>query len=89
MKKVLLLGARGTVGTSLVETLERRGHSLTMADRGLYSAPNYYKCDISHYRQIERIFLEHEFDYVYNLGSAAAGAISLQVDSLFLIRSLW
>ena len=40
-----------------------------MADRGLFSASNYYKCDISHYRQLERIFLEHEFDYVYNLAA--------------------
>lgn len=68
-KRVLVLGARGTVGTGLVEELASRGHQLVMADRGLFSAPNYYKCDIAHYRQIERIFLEHEFDYVYNLAA--------------------
>ena len=68
-KKILILGARGTVGITLGETLEKRGHSLIMADRGLFSAPNYYKCDIAHYRQIERIFLEHEFEYVYNLAA--------------------
>ena len=68
-KKILILGARGTVGSSLVETLADRGHALVMADRGLHSAPNYYKCDISHYRQIERILLEHEFDCVYNLAA--------------------
>ena len=67
--RILVLGARGTVGSGLVETLESRGHTLVMADRGLYSAANYYKCDISHYRQIERIFLEHKFDYVYNLAA--------------------
>src|SRR5436309_15892825 len=69
-KKILILGARGTVGITLGETLEYRGHSLIMADRGLFSAPNYYKCDIAHYRQVEGIFLEHEFDYVYNLAAA-------------------
>jgi dTDP-glucose 4,6-dehydratase len=68
-QRVLVLGARGTVGTGLVDELASRGHQLVMADRGLYSAPNYYKCDIAHYRQIERIFLEHEFDYVYNLAA--------------------
>ncbi len=67
--KILVTGARGTVGTGLVETLERRGHDLVMADRGLYSALNYYKCDIGHYRQVERIFLEHKIDYVYNLAA--------------------
>ena len=64
-----MLGARGTVGTGLIDELNRRHHQLVMADRGLFSAPNYYKCDISHYRQLERIFLEHEFDYVYNLAA--------------------
>jgi len=68
-KSVLVLGARGTVGTGLMDTLNHRGHSLVFADRGLFSAPNYYKCDISHYRQLERIFLEHKFDYVYNLAA--------------------
>src|SRR2546425_4607665 len=68
-KKILILGARGTVGITLGETLEKRAHSLIVADRGLFSAPNYYKCDIAHYRQIERIFLEHEFQYVYNLAA--------------------
>jgi len=67
--RVLVLGARGTVGTGLVDELNSRGHRLVLADRGLYSAPNYYKCDIGHYRQIERIFLENEVDYVYNLAA--------------------
>src|SRR5688572_30486285 len=68
-KRVLVLGARGTVGASLVDELLSRGHRLVMADRGLYSSPNYYKCDIAHYRQIERILLENQFDYVYNLAA--------------------
>ena len=68
-QRILVTGARGTVGTALVSELERRGHSVVMADRGLFSAPNYYKCDIGHYRQIERIFLENTLDYVYNLAA--------------------
>lgn len=67
--RILILGARGTVGSSLVDELARRGHRLVMADRGLFSAPNYYKCDIGQYRQLERIFLDHEFDFVYNLAA--------------------
>jgi dTDP-glucose 4,6-dehydratase len=66
---ILVLGARGTVGASLVEELQRRGHQLVMADRGLFSSSNYYKCDIAQFRQLERIFLEHKFDYVYNLAA--------------------
>ena len=67
--KILVLGARGTVGRSLVEELSRRSQDLIIADRGYFSAPNYYKCDISEYRQIERIFLENEIDFVYNLAA--------------------
>src|SRR5436309_13589328 len=68
-QRILVTGARGTVGMALVTELQQRGHSIVMADRGLYSATNYYKCDIAHYRQIERIFLEKTFDYVYNLAA--------------------
>ena len=67
--KILVLGARGTVGRSLVDELTRRNHSLLIADRGYFSASNYYKCDVSEYRQIERIFLENEVDFVYNLAA--------------------
>jgi dTDP-glucose 4,6-dehydratase len=67
--KILVLGARGTVGRSLVDELTRRNHSLLIADRGYFSASNYYKCDIAEYRQIERIFLENEVDFVYNLAA--------------------
>ncbi len=68
-KKILVLGARGTVGNVLAKELESRNLTLVLADRGLHSASDYYKCDISRYRQLERIFLEHEFDYVYNLAA--------------------
>ena len=27
---------------------------------------NYVRCDVSKYRQVERIFEEHEFDFVYH-----------------------
>ena len=67
--KILVLGAQGTVGRSLVDELNRRNKSLLIADRGYFSAPNYYKCDVGQYRQIERIFLENEVAFVYNLAA--------------------
>lgn len=35
----------------------------------LYHAegPNFTRCDVSKYRQLERIFEQHHFDYVYHL----------------------
>ena len=67
--KMLVLGARGTVGRTLVDELARRKHDLVIADRGYFSAPNYYKCDISEYRQLEQIFLDHDVEFVYNLAA--------------------
>ena len=67
--QILVLGARGTVGRSLVEELSRRNHNLIIADRGYCSETNYYKCDIGEYRQIARIFLENEIQFVYNLAA--------------------
>ena len=32
---------------------------------------NYIRCDVSKYRQVERIFEEHKFDYVYHFHLAA------------------
>ncbi len=68
-KKMLVLGARGTVGRTLVDELAGRKHDLVIADRGYFSAPNYYKCDISEYRQLEQIFLDHDVGFVYNLAA--------------------
>jgi len=67
--KILVLGGRGTVGATLVDELVGRGHPLLIADRGYFSAPNYYKCDISSYRQLENIFLENEVGFVFNLAA--------------------
>lgn len=68
-EKILVLGAHGTVGHVLSEELAKRGHDIILADRGLHCARNYYKCDISQYHQLERIFLEHPPDYVFNLAA--------------------
>jgi dTDP-glucose 4,6-dehydratase len=67
--RTLVLGARGTVGRTLVRELASRGHTLTLADKGLYSSPNYYKCDITQYRQLEHVFLENKIDCIYNLAA--------------------
>ena len=68
-RRVLVLGANGAVGSALVPELEGRGHSLVTADKGHGSSPNYYRCDISQYRQLERLFDSEQFDYVYNLAA--------------------
>ena len=66
---ILVLGGRGTVGIALCDELRGRGRTLIVADRSHHSDAGYYRCDISEYRQVERIFLENEVQCVYNLAA--------------------
>jgi dTDP-glucose 4,6-dehydratase len=64
--KVLVTGGRGFIGSHLVRELRRRGHEVWVCDL-MHSGDEYYvRCDVSKYRQVERLFEEHEFDYVYH-----------------------
>jgi len=66
MKKVLVTGGRGFIGSHLVRELKRRGHEVWVCDLMHSELENYVRCDVSKYRQVERIFDEHDFDYVYH-----------------------
>jgi len=66
MKKVLVTGGRGFIGSHLVRELKRRGHEVWVCDLMHSELENYIRCDVSKYRQVERIFEEHNFDYVYH-----------------------
>lgn len=78
-KKILITGSQGTIGSGLVNTLLKKGYTITGLGRrhsedqygfSLQSdslKPNYVRCDIGNYRQISRVFKEMgPFDYVYN-----------------------
>lgn len=69
MAKVLVTGGLGAVGSKLVEELERRGHEVWIADLPWSERDRYYRCDISEYRQIARVFDDHDFDFVYHLAA--------------------
>jgi len=66
MKKVLVTGGRGFIGSHLVRELQRRGHEVWVCDLMHSGQENYIRCDVSKYRQVERIFEEYNFDYVYH-----------------------
>ena len=66
MKKVLVTGGRGFIGSHLVRELKRRGYEVWVCDLTHSELENYIRCDVSKYRQVERIFEEHNFDYVYH-----------------------
>ena len=66
MAKVLVTGGRGFIGSHLVKELIGRGHEVWVCDLMHCDAENYVRCDVSKYRQVERLFEEHDFDYVYH-----------------------
>jgi len=68
MAKILVTGSRGTLGTSLVAELRRRGHAVWGCDLQHAPDPHYIRSDISPFRQLERVF-QQEYDFVYHLAA--------------------
>ncbi|MEL1135723.1 NAD(P)-dependent oxidoreductase [Desulfitobacterium sp. THU1] len=68
MSKVLVTGSKGTLGTRLVKELQKRGHEVWEVDLQHAGEDNYFRADISKYRQLERVF-EQDYDEVYHLAA--------------------
>ncbi len=68
-KKILVTGGRGFIGSNLVPELRKRGHQVWVCDLMHSSEDKYIRCDINKYRQVEKIFKELDFDYVYQLAA--------------------
>lgn len=79
MKKILITGSRGVVGTWLTKLLREKGHEVFGID--LFHAEgekgwihkmtsesfSYARCDVADFRQLERVFMEvGPFDFVYH-----------------------
>ncbi len=69
MSRILVTGGIGFIGTNLVAELNRRGHEVWACDVRNSEKPNYVRCDVREYRQLERIFEQQCFDYVYHLAA--------------------
>lgn len=66
--RILVTGALGAVGMPLVEELRNRGHEVWLADKPHHHDRNYIRCDVSEYRQCERMF-GRKYDFVYHLAA--------------------
>ena len=64
--KILVTGGLGFIGSNLVPELRDRGHEVWVCDLKNSGEPNYVRCDVGIYRQVERIFEAHRFDCVYH-----------------------
>ena len=69
MAKILVTGGLGFIGSNLVPELRKRKHEVWVCDLGHSEGPNYTRCDVSKHRQLEKIFEEHSYDYVYHLAA--------------------
>ncbi|GAG69612.1 unnamed protein product [marine sediment metagenome] len=65
-KKILVTGGRGFIGSNLVPELQKRGHQVWICDLMHSSEDKCIRCDITKYRQVEKIFEKQNFDYVYH-----------------------
>ena len=66
MVKVLVTGGRGFIGSNLIRELKRRKHEVWACDLIHSEIENYIRCDVSKFRQVELMFEENKFDYVYH-----------------------
>ena len=65
-QKILVTGGAGFIGTNLVNELRSRGHEVLAVDLYNTERDGYIRSDVRNYRQLERIFEKHTFDYVYH-----------------------
>lgn len=68
-ERILVTGGAGFIGTNLCTELRRRGHEVLAVDLLNNERDGYERCDVRNYRQLERVFDRHEFDYVYHLAA--------------------
>jgi dTDP-glucose 4,6-dehydratase len=65
-RKILVTGGRGFIGSNLVRELKSRDHEVWTCDIMHCEDEKHVRCDVSKYRQVERLFEDHNFDYVYH-----------------------
>lgn len=67
--KILVTGGLGAVGAPLARELKNRGHEVWVCDLPHSEGPNYVRCDVGDYRQVQNAFKKAEFEMVYHLAA--------------------
>lgn len=70
--KILVTGARGTIGRPLVAVLRHQGHDVLAADIGHSDDPGHRRCDVTEYRQVAILWdrmLDGTFDVCFHLAA--------------------
>lgn len=66
---ILVTGGLGAIGTPLAQKLREMGHEVWVCDLSNSKGPNYIRCDVSEYREVERMFESVDFDFVYHIAA--------------------
>jgi dTDP-glucose 4,6-dehydratase len=69
MANILLTGGRGFIGTNLTNEMRSRGHEVWTCDILQGEHPQHLKADTGVYQQVDALFRQHQFDYVYHLAA--------------------
>ncbi len=68
-QKILVTGGAGFIGTNLVNELKKRGHEVLAIDLFNTDRENYVRTDVRNFRQLEKVFDNRKFDFVYHLAA--------------------
>lgn len=69
MATILMTGGRGFIGTNLTNELRSRGHDVWTCDILQGEDPQHIKADTGVYQQMDSIFRQRKFEYVYHLAA--------------------
>jgi dTDP-glucose 4,6-dehydratase len=66
MAKILITGGSGFIGSNLALELRNRGHDVWTSDLVNHEDEKSIRCDVGKFRQVERLFEDHDFECVYH-----------------------
>ena len=67
--RILVTGGHGTIGRPLITALEENGNEVWASDMAHDPSERYARCDVSEYRQIEKVVERVEPEFVYHLAA--------------------